>query len=95
MKNYNEILENIENKNECTVKISLNTVQKVKDFTNQIVKATCDCDIVTESRRYIIDAKSIMGIFSLDLSTNLILYIHATDDAELNAVRDLVKDFAV
>lgn len=93
MKNYNEILENIESN--CAVKISLNTVQKVKDFTNQIVKATCDCDIVTESRRYIIDAKSIMGIFSLDLSANLILYIHATNDTELNAVKDLVKDFAI
>lgn len=49
-----------------TVKISLNSIDKVKAFVNEISKFDCDFDLV--SGRYVIDAKSIMGIFSLDLS---------------------------
>ena len=48
-----------------TVKISLNSIDKVKSFVNEITKFDYDFDLV--SGRYVIDAKSIMGIFSLDL----------------------------
>ena len=49
-----------------TVKISLNSIDKVKSFVNEITKFDNEFDLV--SGRYVIDAKSIMGIFSLDLS---------------------------
>ena len=49
-----------------TVQISLNSIDKVKSFVNEITKYDYDFDLV--SGRYVIDAKSIMGIFSLDLS---------------------------
>lgn len=49
-----------------TVMISLNSIDKVKSFVNEITKYDFDFDLV--SGRYVIDAKSIMGIFSLDLS---------------------------
>ena len=49
-----------------TVHISLNSIDKVKAFVNEITKFDNDFDLV--SGRYVIDAKSIMGIFSLDLS---------------------------
>ena len=49
-----------------TVKISLNSIDKVKAFVNDVTKFNTDFDLV--SGRYVIDAKSIMGIFSLDLS---------------------------
>ena len=49
-----------------TVQISLNSIDKVKSFVNTITKYDNDFDLV--SGRYVIDAKSIMGIFSLDLS---------------------------
>ncbi len=45
-----------------TVKISLNSIDKVKSFVNDITKFESDFDLV--SGRYVIDAKSIMGIFS-------------------------------
>ena len=48
-----------------TVQISLNSIDKVKSFVNEITKFDYDFDLV--SGRYVIDAKSIMGIFSLDL----------------------------
>ena len=49
-----------------TVKISLNSIDKVKAFVNDVTNFNTDFDLV--SGRYVIDAKSIMGIFSLDLS---------------------------
>lgn len=63
-----------------TVKISLNSIDKVKAFVNDITKFDVDFDLV--SGRYVIDAKSIMGIFSLDLSRPIDLNIHAEGDAE-------------
>lgn len=56
-----------------TVQISLNSIDKVKSFVNTLTKFDCDFDLV--SGRYVIDAKSIMGIFSLDLSNPLQLEI--------------------
>ncbi len=64
-----------------SVKISLNSIDKVKSFVNEIAKFDSDFDLV--SGRYVIDAKSIMGIFSLDLSKPITLNIHAEDDAEI------------
>ena len=58
-----------------TVDISLNSIDKVKSFVNDINRFDCDFDLV--SGRYVIDAKSIMGIFSLDLSKPITLNIHA------------------
>ena len=62
-----------------TVKISLNSIDNVISFVNEITKFDYDFDLV--SGRYVIDAKSIMGIFSLDLSKSIDLNIHATDAA--------------
>ena len=58
-----------------TIKISLDSIDKVKSFVNILAKFDCDFDLI--SGRYIIDAKSIMGIFSLDLSKPIDLEIHA------------------
>ena len=48
------------------VKISLNSTDKVKSFVNDISGFNAEFDLVFG--RYVIDAKSIMGIFSLDIS---------------------------
>ena len=65
-----------------TVQISLNSIDKVKSFVNEITKYDNDFDLV--SGRYVIDAKSIMGIFSLDISQPIDLNIHAEgDDTEI------------
>ena len=71
-----------------TVQISLNSIDKVKAFVNEISKFDCDFDLV--SGRYVIDAKSIMGIFSLDLSKPIDLNIH-TDGSSLDTVMEVVK----
>ena len=58
-----------------TVQISLNSIDKVKSFVNAITQYEYDFDLI--SGRYVIDAKSIMGIFSLDISKPIELNIHA------------------
>ena len=74
-----------------TVKISLNSIDKVKSFVNDITKFDNDFDLV--SGRYVIDAKSIMGIFSLDLSKPIDLSIHAEDN--LDNVLETLKPYMV
>lgn len=60
-----------------TYKISLAAINDVKDFVNMVMKYDFDVDLV--SGRYAVDAKSIMGIFSLDLSKPIELKAH-TDE---------------
>jgi hypothetical protein len=67
-----------------TVRISLNSIDKVKSFVNELVRYS-DVDFDLVSGRYVIDAKSIMGIFSLDLSKPIDLNIHA-DDGEMEDI---------
>ena len=74
-----------------TVQISLNSIDKVKSFVNDITKFNNDFDLV--SGRYVIDAKSIMGIFSLDLSKPIDLNIHAEDN--LDTVMEVLKAYMV
>ena len=62
------------------VKISLNSIDKVKSFVNDISGFNAEFDLV--SGRYVIDAKSIMGIFSLDISKPIDLNIHTEDETE-------------
>ena len=74
-----------------TVKISLNSIDKVKSFVNAITQFEFDFDLV--SGRYVIDAKSNMGIFSLDLSKPIELVIHAED--HLDEIMDILKPYIV
>ena len=64
-----------------TVQISLNSIDKVKSFVNDITKFDYDFDLV--SGRYVIDAKSIMGIFSLNLTHPLELCAYTDGDEKL------------
>ena len=75
-----------------TVHISLNSIDKVKAFVNEITKFDNVFDLV--SGRYVIDAKSIMGIFSLDLSKPIDLNIHA-EDTNVDAVLEVLKPYMI
>ena len=75
-----------------TVQISLNSIDKVKAFVNDISKYDFDFDLV--SGIYVIDAKSIMGIFSLDLSKPIDLNVHA-EGSNLDSVLDTLKPYII
>ena len=63
-----------------SIEVTLNSIDKVKNFVNTISKFNSDFDLV--SGRYVIDGKSIMGIFSLDLSKPIRLDIHNDQEAD-------------
>lgn len=75
-----------------TVDISLNSIDKVKNFVNLINRFDYDFDLV--SGRYVIDAKSIMGIFSLDLSKPIALNIYA-DDKDIAEILTALEPYLV
>ena len=74
-----------------TVTISLNSIDKVKSFVNDVTKFDSDFDLV--SGRYVIDAKSIMGIFSLDLSKTIELNIHSEENVD--AILEVLSPYIV
>ena len=74
-----------------TVQISLNSIDKVKSFVNSITQFDFDFDLI--SGRYVLDAKSIMGIFSLDLSKPIELAIHS--EANIDEIMEVIKPYLV
>lgn len=74
-----------------TVQICLDSIDKVKSFVNEITRFDTEFDLI--SGRYVIDAKSIMGIFSLDLSKPITLNIHAENN--LDEILSVIKPFIV
>lgn len=64
-----------------TVQIYLNSIDKVKAFVDSVNTFNTEFDLI--SGRFVIDAKSIMGIFSLDLSKSINLNIYNDDDTEI------------
>jgi len=73
------------------VNIRLDTVNDVKIFVSTATKYSCNFDIISD--RYIVDAKSIMGIFSLDLSKPLVLRIDSENDEELTEIEHGIFQF--
>ena len=59
------------------IKILLSSINDVKKFVNIVSKYDFDVDLISD--RYVVDAKSIMGIFSLDLSKYIKVEIHSDE----------------
>lgn len=62
------------------VTVNLNAIDSLKYFVNDVSKFDADFDAVRE--RYVIDAKSIMGMMSLDLSKSVDIVVHPKTDDE-------------
>ena len=60
--------------------VVLGSINDVKNFVNVVTKYDYEIDLT--SGRYVVDAKSIMGIFSLDLSKPIDLNIHSESDVD-------------
>ena len=72
----------------ASVTIRLNSIGEVKEFNR--IAATVPGDVDLHSGRYCVDAKSIMGIFSLDLSKPLILNADTEDEQK---IKETFADF--
>ncbi len=73
--------------------IKVDSVDKVKDFVKVTSKIVPDMDLIVG--RYIIDAKSIMGIFSVDLTRKIRLKIHSDNEKECTEIRKKLEKFIV
>ena len=60
-----------------TATIQLKTIADIRDFVNLVT--ACDFEVDLASGRYVVDAKSIMGIFSLDLMNPITMTAHSDD----------------
>ncbi len=72
------------------MKVNLNSVDKVKSFVNEVSNFATEVDLV--SSRYVIDAKSIMGIFSLDLSKPIEVEIY--DKGQETEIMQVLQKYA-
>ncbi len=74
-----------------TFNLMLSSINDVKDFVNTVSKYDYDVDLT--SGRYVVDAKSIMGIFSLDLSKPIKVEVHNDNSDELvNELKKYIVD---
>ena len=67
-----------------SVTIQLSQAEEVKEFVNTVNRYEYEMDL--RAGRHVVDAKSIMGIFSLDLSKPISLEVYS-DQCE-----DLLRD---
>jgi len=75
------------------VQIKLVTIEDIRNFVNTLAKYSVDLDL--QSGRYTVDARSLMGIFSLDLIKPIDFIIHSDDEAIIAAVLEDVKNWLV
>lgn len=75
-----------------TRKVKVDTIEKVKNFTNEIGKLEASADLGSIDRRYTVDAKSILGVFSLDLSRPMRLVIY-DDEKNIGEYEELLKKY--
>ena len=73
------------------MEILLKSIDDVKEFVNEVSKVPYDVDL--SSGRYVVDAKSIMGIFSLDLSNKIMVEGHCTEAADAEAFEKTFEKF--
>ncbi len=69
-----------------SVKVSFSSTESVKDFVNAVSRYPYEVDL--HSGRYVVDAKSLLGIFSLDLAKPIVCEIY-NDNCE-----DFIKDIS-
>ena len=73
------------------ITVTLNDFIKIKNFSSEVGKFESDIDLV--KGRYIIDAKSTIGIFTLDLSAPVDVVIHSNDEDEIRRFNEVMEVF--
>ena len=76
-----------------SVNIKLETIEDIRNFVGILAKYSCDLDL--KSGRYTVDARSLMGIFSLDLVKPVEFLVHSDDAGVTDAIFADVKVWTV
>ncbi len=75
------------------VAINLNDFKAARKFIDEVSKFDCDIDIIKD--RYVVDAKSVIGIFTIDLSKPVDVEIHSDNEEEIKKFNEVMKEFLV
>ena len=73
------------------ITVTLNDFSKIKKFSSEVVKFESDIDLI--KGRYVIDAKSTIGIFTLDLSAPVDVVIHSDNEDEIKRFNEVMEAF--
>ena len=73
------------------VTVNLNEVAKVNKFVNEVSKFESDIDII--SGRYVCDSKSLLAVFSYDLSKPVDIEIHSVSEEEIRRFNEVMEEF--
>ena len=73
------------------ITVTLNDFSKIKKFTSEVAKFESDIDLI--KGRYVIDAKSTIGIFTLDLSVPVDVLIHSENEEEIRRFNEVMEGF--
>ena len=71
--------------------VNLNSIERVKNFVNQIITIDSDVDLIYG--RYTLDAKSIMAIFSINLNNKSKLVLHSDDEDEIRKFNEIAEEY--
>jgi len=75
------------------ISIKLSKIEDIRHFVNNVSKYSVDIDL--QSGRYLVDARSLMGIFSLDLLSPVDCIINSEDETVVNKILEDVKEWTV
>lgn len=68
-----------------------NDMEAIKRFNRAMNELECDVDL--QQGRYVIDGKSIMGMFSLSLLEPINITVHTDNEAEIEPIKDYICDY--
>lgn len=72
------------------MEVAINNIDKVRKFVDIVSRFDCDIDLV--SGHTMVDAKSILGIFSLNIMKPMMMIIHDDED-KAQIIRNSLKAF--
>lgn len=70
-----------------------NDMEAIKCFNRAMNELECDVDL--QQGRYVIDGKSIMGMFSLSLLEPINITVHTDNEAEIEPIKDYICDYSI
>lgn len=75
------------------IEIKLNTIERVRKFINITTKFESDIDVIRD--RCVIDGKSIMALFAIDLLKPVYVKIHSNNEEEVRKFYEVMEEFFV
>lgn len=76
-----------------TIKINLNDFDKIKSFTTDVCKFESDVDVFKDSNKNVYDAKSLLSLYSIDLSKPIMVRIISKNSDEIERFKRTMQKY--